>query len=222
MDERQLAVIVTADYLNFRGGVAPAKPVLVLKKGDIIQATGKAWIQVISKDGRTGWLSFEYVEYTDLPAPAPVLTPEDKAKEPPWITWARQQRGVKEVPGAGDNPTIVAWYHLTTLPAEYWHDATAWCAVFVNAGFFLNGVTGTRSARAVDWLNFGVPVSVPQLGDVVVFEWPPDREGKIGHHVAFVLSRSGGLVKVIGGNQSNAVTIASYEEKYVMGYRRAA
>jgi uncharacterized protein (TIGR02594 family) len=215
--ETTLGAKVIADFLNFRSPPVLGQPVQVLRKGDIIRPTGKAWIQAVAPDGRTGWISFDYVDYVDLPAPAPVMTPEAAGKEPPWITWARQQLGVKEVPGAGDNPTIVAWYHLTTLPADLWHDSTAWCAVFVNAAFFLNGVTGTRSARAVDWLNFGQPVSVPQLGDVVVFDW-----GNGGHHVAFFLSRSGGLVKVIGGNQSNAVTEAAYEEKYVMGYRRAA
>jgi uncharacterized protein (TIGR02594 family) len=103
--------------------------------------------------------------------------------------------GQQEVPGAGDNPEIVSWFKLFTLPREYWHDATAWCAAFVNAALCLNGVKGLGSARAFDWLKFGTGVSVPQKGDVVVFAFS---------YVAFYLGNAGDKIQVIGGNQSDA------------------
>lgn len=210
-----LAAKVLSDYLNFRESINVGKSILTLKKDDVVFPTGKAWIEV-TKDNKLGWVSFEFVDYFDQeiqPVKIPVVV--EVKDEPVWITWAKQQLGVKEVPGAGDNPIILAWYHLTTLPEDLWHDSTAWCAVFVNAAMFLNGIKGNRSARAVDWLNFGLKVDIPKIGDIVVFDW---QDG--GHHVAFVLSVKDEIVKVIGGNQSNGVTITEYSEEYIMGYRR--
>ena len=213
--ETTLGAKVLVDFLNFRSSITTGKPLSILKKDDIIYPTGKAWIEAV-KDGITGWVSFEYIDYIDV-AQVPIVISKPIEGEPIWLTWAKNQLGVKEVPGVGDNPTIQAWYYLTTLPEDLWHDSTAWCAVFVNAGFFLNGIKGTRSARAVDWLNFGIPVNNPEPGDIVVFDW---QDGN--HHVAYFLSKANGMVNVIGGNQSDAVTEASYNEKYVMGYRRPA
>jgi uncharacterized protein (TIGR02594 family) len=87
--------------------------------------------------------------------------------------------------------------------------------VFVNAAFAFCGIKTPKSAAAVDWLKFGTPVVNPKLGDVAVFKWDSG-----GHHVALVLALEGETVQVIGGNQSDAVTIASYPKVNVMGYRR--
>lgn len=150
------------------------------------------------------------------PAAAVTVAPA----EPPWIVLSRNYLGTKEAAGSADNPTIVGWDKLmTTLPASLDHDATPWCAIFVHAMLLLSGYKGkiVESALAVDWLGFGVPVTDPRDGDIVVFDF-----GGGDHHVAFVLSVSGGMVHVIGGNQSDAVTLASYSTSNVMGYRRAA
>ena len=139
---------------------------------------------------------------------------------PVWITLARKYLGTKEAAGTADNPLIVSWDKLmTTLPASMDHDATPWCAIFVHAMLLLSGYKGKiiESALAVDWRKFGVHVDDPRAGDVVVFDF-----GGGDHHVAFVISVTGGMVHVIGGNQSDAVTLASYSTDYVMEYRRAA
>ena len=44
---------------------------------------------------------------------------------------------------------------LTSLPPSMRHDSTAWCSVFANAGFELNGYKGTDSADAASWLDWG-------------------------------------------------------------------
>jgi hypothetical protein len=54
---------------------------------------------------------------------------------------------------------------------------------------------------------------------VVVF-WRGAREGWQGH-VGFYVGRGAGQVLVLGGNQSNAVTVASFTESRLLGYRRA-
>jgi uncharacterized protein (TIGR02594 family) len=99
-----------------------------------------------------------------------------------------------------------------------WRDATAWCAVFVNAAFMLNNIKTIRSAGAEEWKKFGTATDSPQVGDVVVFQW---ADGS--HHVAFFLGFTpDGRVQVIGGNQGDAVTITTYPAANVMtkGYRR--
>jgi len=211
----------TVAALNVRSGPGTNHEILdTLEKGDVVEEVITAgWCPIEMDDSTIGWISEQYlIPATELPAaPAkPVVTVP--SGEPAWIQWARKQLGQKEVPGPGDNPVIAAWYHLTTLPESMWHDATAWCAVFVNAGLMLNNIKTIRSARAVDWLGWGKTVTVPQKGDVVVFDF-----GGGDHHVAYYLADAdSNRIQVIGGNQSDAVTIATYPKSFVMGYRRAA
>ena len=211
--------VVNQAGLNIRSGPGTDYEILgTLKDKDIItQPDGLVPFIMTETSGEVtfGWASAKYLQVAPKDAPVPLVP---TGVEPAWILWARKELGQKEVPGAGDNPTITAWYHLTTLDPSLWHDSTAWCAVFVNAGFMLNGVRTNRSARAVDWLNFGTPVTVPQKGDVAIFDF-----GGGDHHVAYVLGGiNGALVNCIGGNQHDAVTIANYPTANVMGYRRAA
>jgi uncharacterized protein (TIGR02594 family) len=211
---------VTAN-LNVRSGPGTAHDILdTLAEGDTVEevlVTG--WCPIEMDDGTIGWVARKYLNAAQLAptetTPPLVVVPSG---EPAWIQWARKQLGQHEVPGPGDNPVIAAWYHLTTLDPSNWHDAIAWCAVFLNAALMLNNIKTIRSARAVDWLEWGKAVSSPQKGDVVVFDW-----GNGGHHVAFFLRDLGnGRIECIGGNQSDAVTITSFPESAVMGYRRAA
>ena len=149
-------------------------------------------------------------------AAVPAAAPVTPSGEPVWIRWARSKLGEKE----GTSPEINSWFQLTTLPKSDWDSTkTPWCAVFVNAAFCLNGIAGLRDALAVDWLNFGTPVTTPQDGDVVVFDW--SKIGSSGHHVAFYLADAGDRISVIGGNQANSVSITTYAKAAVMGYRRA-
>lgn len=148
---------------------------------------------------------------------APVAAaPVTPSGEPVWIRWARSKLGEKE--GVND-PEIQSWYKLCGLPQSMWNDVTVpWCGIFLSAAFALNGVKAIDSALAVDWLNFGTPVTTPQDGDVVVFDW--SKIGSSGHHVAFYLADAGDRISVIGGNQSSSVSITTYAKAAVMGYRR--
>lgn len=211
--------IVTAESeLNIREGPGTDYAIVgTVAHGDkILSPDTEGWVPILLEDDTIGWVFIKYLrepapgeEQTTTPAPLPA------GAEPAWMVWAQKELGIKEVPGAGDNPEIVSWFKLTTLPEEYWHDATAWCAVFVNAGFFLNGVQGLRSARAKDWLQFGRAVDTPKMGDVVVFRWDNGS-----YHVAYFQALEGDWIQVIGGNQSNAVSEESYPLGNVAGFRR--
>jgi len=144
----------------------------------------------------------EEIEPEPTPQPKPATVTPAKG-DPVWLTWALGKLGDAEVPGPGDNPEIVSWMKLTSLPPSMRHDATAWCSVFVNAGFELNGYKGTGSADAGSWLNWGHAVD-PVRGAVCVFA----RSG--GHHVAYLLNDLGDSVEVVGGNQSDKVCKQTY------------
>lgn len=176
----------------------------------------EGWMTIALDDGSCGFVSRKFLVLApDRPAP------QIPAGIPPWIGMAKKYLGTKEAPGSADNPTILSWDKLmTTLPGSMRKDSTPWCAIYVHAMFHLCGIDpGVESAAAVDWLKFGYAVDVPKMGDVVVFR---GLAGPGSHHVAFVMSVSGGLVHVIGGNQSDAVTLASYPVGNVQGYRRAS
>jgi hypothetical protein len=75
--------------------------------------------------------------------------------------------------------------------------------------------TGSLAARS--YLTYGRKLDKPEPGCIVVF-WrgsPTSWQG----HVAFFVGDAGAHVRVLGGNQSNAVTEASYPKSQVLGYR---
>lgn len=98
---------------------------------------------------------------------------------------------------------------------------TAWCAAYVNATLAHAGVKGTGSFMARSFLNWGQPVEQPQKGDIVVLS-RGDPSGPSGHVGIFDGMNEDGTIRILGGNQGNRVSIATYSTENVLGYRRAA
>ena len=144
--------------------------------------------------------------------------------EPPWLARARALVGISEIAGSRHEPEVVAFFAEAGVP-EIRDDETAWCGAFVAAMFVAAGRAEVRppgdrynALRAREWLNVGVPVASPRPGDIAVFS----RGGKNATtgHVAFFLSEDGDSIEVLGGNQSNRVSIARYARDRLLGYRR--
>jgi uncharacterized protein (TIGR02594 family) len=143
----------------------------------------------------------------------------------PWMDVAVAELGVHEnsLPGQ-HNARIVAYHQTTTLRAT--DDETPWCSSFVNWVMKQSGRTGTGSAAAKSWLNWGVATTTPTLGTVVVIKKKTPgltqaTGSATGYHVAFFVSQSPTHIRLLGGNQSDQVrysnfALASYE---VQGYR---
>jgi len=134
--------------------------------------------------------------------------------EPLWLTHARTYIGTKELAGAGTSPVIAGW--LTRLRSSWRDDETPWCGTFV-AGVFtcFEIAPADQWYRARAWLNWGVPLEAPRAGCVVVFE-----RGPAAGHVGFVVGEdSRGNVLTLGGNQGDAVSIASFPRRRVLGFR---
>lgn len=130
---------------------------------------------------------------------------------------ATAQIGVKEVPGDGNNPSIIEYHKSTALKAT--SDDIPWCASFVNWVLNKAGLKGTGSAAARSFLKWGAPLDAPVPGCIVVLRRGTDvRSGHVGFYTG---RKPNGLIKVLGGNQNDSVRVSVYQEKDVLpgGYR---
>lgn len=97
---------------------------------------------------------------------------------------------------------------------------TAWCAAFVNATLGKAGMKGTGSNMARSFLDWGQEVSDPRRGDLAIFT-RGDPNGPFGHVGFFDGYNEDGTIRVLGGNQGDAVSIANYSPETLLGFRRA-
>lgn len=135
---------------------------------------------------------------------------------PAWIDRARSYIGLREVPGARHNPTIIGWWK--GILADFRDDETPWCAAFVGGVLEEAGIKSTRSAAARSYLKWGLKLDRPAVGCVVVF-WRGSPGGWSGH-VGFVVGKDAdGNLMVLGGNQGDAVNIKPFGRDRVLGYR---
>ncbi len=139
------------------------------------------------------------------------------AIEPDYLTLARADLGTKEVAGKGSNPKVLAYYADAGHP-EIRDDSVAWCAAYVGACLKRAGYPNTGSLAARSYLTYGTALKKPEPGCIVVMSRgdPSSWEG----HVGFYVGETATHVKVLGGNQSDAVNIQSFPKTRVLGYRR--
>lgn len=134
---------------------------------------------------------------------------------PKWLTVALDElrEGVAEVPGPEASPRISAYLRNAHQAAD---DEIPWCAAFVGWCLTEVGEVGTGRANARSYLNWGTPSS-PQLGAVAVL-WrgtPTSTQG----HVGFLIDVSDTHIYLLGGNQGNRVSVATFPKDRVLGYR---
>lgn len=139
------------------------------------------------------------------------------AKEPGprLLLEALKRYGTAEVPGAGSNPTIMAWARKAGLARAYPNDATAWCGLFMayvalEAGWDIP----LNPLWARNWARFGNPARVPMLGDVLVF-----TRGS-GGHVGIYVGEDATAYHVLGGNQADQVSIKRIQKSRLIEARR--
>jgi uncharacterized protein (TIGR02594 family) len=121
---------------------------------------------------------------------------------PRMLAEALKLHGTLETPGWRDNPVIMAWAKETGVRG-YSADSVPWCGLFM-------AVVALRAGKepppkplwALNWARWGENGGQPELGDVLVFVRPG------GGHVGLYVGEDGIAYHVLGGNQSNAVSIA--------------
>ncbi|MGE0288337.1 MAG: TIGR02594 family protein [Bradyrhizobium sp.] len=135
----------------------------------------------------------------------------------PWFSVATHFRGISEVHGSVTNPKIAEMFRISGHP-EIKDDETPWCAAFVGACLRLSGYRSSGSLGARSYEHFGQDLKdSPQRGCIVVFT-RGDPKAATGH-VAFYDHDDGDRIKVLGGNQGDAVTVVSFPKSRVLAYR---
>lgn len=136
--------------------------------------------------------------------------------------------GIKEVPGTASNPQVLTMLRLD----EQWpeDDSVPWCSAFVNYIAWVLRLPRSKSLRARSWLTVGEVIQLENAEpgfDVVIFKrgngvQPGPDVIEAPGHVGFFAGIDGTKILVLGGNQSDSVSISSYPKKDLLGVRRLA
>lgn len=136
--------------------------------------------------------------------------------EPPWLRRARQEIGVQEIAGSRHSAAVLGYWERSKL--YFKSDEVPWCAGFVGAMLEDCGIRSTRSGMARSYSQgWGRKLTRAIPGAIVVF-WRGSKHGSSGH-VGFVTGMDQyGNVRCLGGNQSDAVNVKSFDTDRVIGY----
>jgi uncharacterized protein (TIGR02594 family) len=160
----------------------------------------------------------------DAPAPSAAPAPLDTMHSILGTKWSTSD---------GENPTINGWLNFvgTSFPemADYCNGEThigyfSWCGCTVGycvakAGVrpvYTKGLDTKSFLWAQAWLDWGTPVTDPQSGDVLVFDF-----GHGDHHVTlFDHDNGNGTWACLGGNQDHQVMVSNFRRSQCIGIRR--
>ena len=133
--------------------------------------------------------------------------------DPLYLTFAIADIGLREIPGAADQPRILAMLKATA--AWLTSEADAWCGAAMAQWMRQAGIDPPpKSYRAMSWTNWGNAISVPKRGCVVVLP----REG--GGHVALAVGwGKNRTIVCLGGNQGDSVGLASFPVDRIVAFR---
>jgi uncharacterized protein (TIGR02594 family) len=143
--------------------------------------------------------------------PPPEEAPAAGAEEFAWMPVARGEIGIKETPQ--NNPRISQYFTATDLGPQ--PETVPWCSAFVNWCVTQAGHRGSGSAMARSWLRWGREAGAFVPGCIVVLSRGAAPKG----HVGFYVGMERGNVRLLGGNQQDAVGYASFPAATVLGKR---
>lgn len=133
--------------------------------------------------------------------------------------------GIQEVGGQVNNDQIMAMLRLDNSWPQA--DEVPWCSAFTNYICWLARLPRSKDLRARSWLSIGKGITLDEAvpGDIVVVkrgsgDQPGPEVIDAPGHVGFYAGRSGDLIEVLGGNQSDRVKISRYPVKKLLGVRR--
>lgn len=159
-------------------------------------------------DGELGPVTANVID--KLPAASLIPTLDHvEITRPLWLEAGLRYLGTKEFSGSRDNPTIIDWAKEEggDIAENYNHDSIPWCALFANHILTKVGLKGTETLWALDFA--GKWPCVRLAGPAVGAFAPMKRQG--GGHIMVIVGRDQlGNIMGLGGNQSDAVTIAPF------------
>ncbi len=123
-----------------------------------------------------------------------------------WFQEARRLLGLHEVSGSGSNKTILQWASEEGI--KYSGDDIPWCGLFV--AHCIGSTLATEPLPrnplgALNWATFGAATS-PQPGAIMVFS--RGKKGSGLGHVGFYAGEDNEAFHILGGNQSDSVSLA--------------
>jgi len=134
-------------------------------------------------------------------------------EQPRWLAEAWAELGQREIAGRADNPRIRAYFEAV---GDSHPDEVPWCAAFVGACLERAGFASTRSLMARSYLGWGGELAEGKVGAIAVFSRGSDPAAG---HVGFLLGETGDSLILLGGNQSDAVTVAPCPKARLLGLR---
>lgn len=151
------------------------------------------------------------------PAAKPPMPPVGDGVEPPWLVWARAQKGIHE---RRDSSTVLSW--LQEFASWVTTPSTAWCGAFMGMAIgqtLPEEPVPSNPLGARQWLKFGRDMGDrPAPGAVTVF-WRVSRNDWRGHVGIVVGQDQRGNLMILGGNQGDTVNIRPFSRDRLLGYR---
>lgn len=144
---------------------------------------------------------------------------------------------VTELPGKQDAP-FIQWCFEACGYGPDTADEVPWCSAFANRIAWICRLPRSKSARARSWLTVGevIPASNAEPGfDVVILKRgggnQPGPEviaapGHVGFYAGYeppqapTFDKPEGRILILGGNQSDGVTVTGFDAARILGIRR--
>jgi len=160
-----------------------------------------------------GWVGPQDSSLIAREAPTPLNAIQiSKDTAYPWVAVAMNEVGQKE---RQNNPRIIQYVGAVRDTKDVRDDRIDWASAFAEWTMAQVGIKGPKNMDAFAWLNWGRPISKPEIGCVVIFEVAPDGY----RHVGFVVGQTRTTILVLGGNQDDSVSVKPFEVTDVKGYR---
>ncbi len=134
--------------------------------------------------------------------------------QPPWMALAWADLGLHEIPGRANNARITDYFARIGHRAVQ-DDETAWCAAFVGACLERSNLVSTRSLAARSYLTWG-RASEPEPGCITILSRGDDPA--LGH-VGFLVGLTTDKIVLLGGNQSDSVSVAAFDRSRLLACR---
>ena len=138
-------------------------------------------------------------------------------KAPRILVQAVKLIGTKEIVGKEHNPQIMFWAKELKLSSIYNADEIPWCGLFIAYCCHAAGLdVVSKPLWALSWSTWGESVTEPMLGDLLTFK----RDG--GGHVGIYVGEDSTHFHVLGGNQSDSVSVSRIAKTRLYKARRTS
>lgn len=143
---------------------------------------------------------------------AQVTVPEEGM--PPWMAELYRRKGLNEVRDKAALVRFLSFGKLLGDPARL-----PWCGDAIESAMVKslpNEPVPNNPFWAQGWAEFGIDAGGPKVGAIGVIRWSP-KAGHVGIVAGYDSARR--KVMLLGGNQSNAITLSWFPESKFIAFR---